>query len=105
DYGDPDKAALQQRVFPWYALWVDLILCSLAFMADFGVKLSFGFIRFEAVVYAKIQLDASVNSGFERRGPADPLPAWCDTWWLARARCELGLRIVLVHENACSVNA
>ncbi|MGE0711630.1 MAG: hypothetical protein AB7T09_26875 [Planctomycetota bacterium] len=105
DYTDPDKAALQKEVFRWYSLHVDLILISLKFMADFGIKFSVGWLRFEAVVYARLQLDASVKSGFERRGPDTPLPAWVDTWWIAKARADLGLKVVLVSENVCAVNA
>lgn len=105
DYTDPSKAPLQKKVFPWYALWVDLILLSLRFMIDFGAKACFGWLRFEFVAYLRIQLDASVKSGFERRGPDSVLPAWCDTWWIAKASTDLGLRLVLVSENICSADA
>ena len=114
-------------VFPWWAGELDLVLAAVRFQVDFGARLACRLLHFEAIVYLRASLDATLKGGFqldldalhdvrrdlERQGKSPKLvdylkakPAdWLDTWICVPARVELGAKLVLVHENFLEVGA
>jgi hypothetical protein len=114
-------------VFPWFSFDMDLILIGLRFQVDFGARASCGLINFELMIYLRLSVDASLKGGFQADldGMANVvrkldarnqkpslkdlgkavLPEWVDTWISVLGKAEVGINIVLIHENVCHANA
>lgn len=105
DFADPGERPLARQTFRWFALHMDLVLLSLRFQLDAGFRLVAAFLHFEAVIYLKIHLDASIKGGFERTRPDKKLPSWVDTWLITPAKAELGLKVVIVNEHLLAAHA
>lgn len=100
------KEYKDQRVFPWYSVHLDLMLAKISVAFNAGYTASVYLMKFQAVVYFKVSLEASINDQFfERQSPDDKLPAWADTWVSFMGKAESGANLVLVSENVFHVNA
>jgi hypothetical protein len=93
------------RVFKWYSLKLDLTLISVSAQVNVGFSVAALMVKFQAVIYGKITIGATLAAGFERQTPDTVTPEWLDTWIGALGKAELGVNIVLVHENVFHCNA
>jgi hypothetical protein len=93
------------RVFKWYSLKFDLTLISVSAQVNIGFSVAVLMIKFEAIIYGKITIGATLAAGFERQTPDTITPEWLDTWIGAIGKAELGANLVLVHENVFHCNA
>ncbi|HEY2384575.1 MAG TPA: hypothetical protein VGK48_25645 [Terriglobia bacterium] len=100
------KEHTDQRVFPWYSVHLDLMLAKISVAFNAGYTANLYLMKFQAVVYFKLSLEANINDQFfERQSPDDKLPAWADTWVSFMGKAESGANMVLVNENVFHVNA
>lgn len=99
------KEHSDRRVFRWYAIQANLTLADFSFALTFGFQAALLMLRFEALIYLKIKLEAKLEGSFEKTAPGLRAPSWCDTWLGFDALVEAGLRMVLVHENVFHLGA
>ncbi len=93
------------RVFKWYSVKLDLTLISVSAQVNVGFSAAALMVKFQAVIYGKITIGATLAAGFERQTPDTVTPEWLDTWIGAIGKAELGANLVLVHENIFHCNA
>jgi len=93
------------RVFKWYSVKFDLTLISISAQVNVGFGVAVLMVKFQAVIYGKITIGATLAAGFERQTPDTVTPEWLDTWIGAIGKAELGANLVLVHENVFHCNA
>ncbi len=91
--------------FRWFRLEASLLLIAIHFQLDFGVRLSLAFLRFEVLIYLRLSLEAHLDTSFEREGPDTLLPEWCESWVKVIGKVEVGVNVVLIHENVLRFNA
>ncbi|MEE8430223.1 MAG: hypothetical protein V3S16_03160, partial [Candidatus Desulfatibia sp.] len=62
------------------------------------------FAKFEAVIYGKLTIEANLTAEFERKNPDTVVPEWLDNWIGVVGKAEIGIDIVLIHENVMRAN-
>ncbi len=93
------------RAFKWYSVQANLTLIEVYFTAYAGYIASAVLVKFKAIVYAKASISAGIEGGFEHVEPGLKLPSFLDLWSTVDAKVEVGVNIVLVHEDVFQINA
>lgn len=91
------------RVFRWWQLEANLNLFRVGVELWVGFKARALFIKFEFVLYGKISGMLPAKASIERAGP-DGGVSW-DASFGASTTAEIGVRVILVHENALYAGA
>src|SRR5262249_32925378 len=98
------KEYRDNQVFWWEQFEGNLMLIRLGFRVDFGARWSFLLIRSEALVYCQITRELKWSKSLELQKPGDGLLNMkSDAWVSAPAKVEVGISIILAHENFIAV--
>ncbi len=93
------------RVFKWYSLQLKLTLMKVSVTVYVGFSATALMLKFQAILYGTIGIEAGLEAGFERQHPDTVTPEWLDTWITCAGKATLGARVVLIHENVFIVDA
>jgi hypothetical protein len=95
------KEFTDQQVFYWEQIQANIMVVRVGARVDVGIRYSVIVARFEAIVYFKVTIELKWEKAWERQGPGQQMEGTA-AWVSAIGKIELGVSIVLLHENWCS---